>query len=458
MKNKVIFLLFIMFLLILSACAPGNPPPTPAQAADTASLSTLVVPTANVLDVPTNTPQPIILPTVSPTPVILPTEVGIQPCVPHTDVSTPDLTGVPFSEFPAAFKDYLNAGGMLPALAELLYQSKLADRESLTPPVVEADLTGDGKADFIISVDDPERTFNPSPGALLIFTCWDDQFVFTHFEPSPNGLSTPAIVYIQDIDSDGVNELIVSSLQIGTHSLFEFMQILNWNGEQFLNQLYGVTGDLPFPQIQLVDFDGDGVYDLEVTSRGYGSVAAGPQRTLTRTWLYDAPQDGWLFNDEIPGFSTYRIHALHDADAAMQRGEYEIALLLYEQVFTDYSLADWKQPVDEQYALGAFARFKMVVAYTLLDQHQAAADMLAYLGISYPIDIPQHVYFDMADLFYNAYLIQGQGIACLAVQEYANANAEKVLYPLGADTALFPNAPLPFGYANSLYLPTGVCP
>jgi hypothetical protein len=61
---------------------------------------------------------------------------------------------------------------------------------------------------------------------------------------------------------------------------------------------------------------------------------------------------------ETLGPSNFRIRALHDADAASKKGDYETALALYERVINDETLDDWIEPDTERANLSAFAKYR----------------------------------------------------------------------------------------------------
>lgn len=383
---------------------------------------------------PTNTPSQA-PPAAAPAPV---------PCVQLQGAL--DLTQTDYSEYPNTIGEFLNAGGTQAGLNAALDALGIAN-----PPtaVTYRDLTGDGILDAAVSIIDPDsRSVIPS-GILLLYICQGEQFVLQHTQVSEDTWGAPAIIHIQDLNADGQNELLLSSQSCGAHSCFEKLRILSWAQHTFESRFDEDTSELPFPNLQITDYDQDGVYDLEIVARGYGSIGAGPQRDLVRTYTYQQDNGLWQLEAESPGPSDFRIHTLHDADQASRRGDYPIALVLYDQVINDMALQDWVTPDQEQLNLSAYAHFKLVVVYALQGARQQAESTYQNMTILYPPALVQYAYEEMAVVFLSAFDLGGQPAGCQAAQEYATQRALQVLTPLGSST---------FGYANPDYSPQDVCP
>ncbi|MDH3942999.1 MAG: hypothetical protein OEV06_02740, partial [Anaerolineae bacterium] len=278
-----------------------------------------------------------------------------------------------YEDYPNQFLLFLNSGGAPSTLQANLEALGIAN---LAPSVAVADLTGDGKFDVVVSFLEPEPQTVPTPGALLIYTCLGDRYTLTHIELSGDFQGAPRILHLQDMNADGAAEVISSSSTCGAHTCFESAKILSWSGSSFEDRLDGSTDNLPYPDLQITDYDRDGFYNLEVTGRGFGSVGAGPQRTVTRIWTYDREGGLWTASEEILGASEYRIHVLHDADAAARRGEYPVAIVLYQQVIDNDGLLDWMDQENERLNLSAYAAYKLVVVFAAQGDRGRAFDQL----------------------------------------------------------------------------------
>jgi len=379
------------------------------------------------------------------TPSVVPSEIPTDSICVQPAPQEP-IPIAPFEDLPNLFLEFLNAGGSPSTLHANLERLGIAN---VAPTVSVGDMTGDHRIDVVVSFLEPNPQTVPPPGALLVFICLGDQYTLTHIELSGDFLAAPRILQLQDMNADGTSELIFSSSTCGAHTCFESAQILTWNGVNFSPSLSGATDDLPFPNLQVTDYDLDGIYNLEMTSSGFGSVGAGPQRPLTRIWQYNPANGMWEKSQEILGVSNYRIHMLHDADSAARDGEYDIALVLYEQVITNTDLLDWADRDTERLDLGAYARYKLVVIYALRGDVERAQNFYNEIDPLYPSILPQRAFIDMASSFLDGFSQGGQSEGCSAAHQYAALNAGVILVPLGSQT---------YGYANPDYSPLDVCP
>jgi hypothetical protein len=429
-RNKLeIYLIVMLFLL---ACgAPAN----------VATTTPSELPGQAVL--PTDTPIPSPPPTEPPPPTAtLPPD---QICV-HPQAHSPLEAGA-FDNYPGEILGFLNAGGTVDDLIQNLNNLEIANE----PPTAQwVDLTGDGRNDVALSIINRESQYFVPEGMLLVYTCQASEYVLTYIQLSDDFFGAPAIIHVRDLNDDGLNELIISSPGCGAHTCFEDTRVLSWSGTAFENHLEGNTTDLPFPDVQITDYDQDRIYSLEVVGKGFGSVGAGPQREVTHIWDYDPANGIWVMTEEHLGVSSYRIHMVHDADEALERGEYEVALLLYNQAFNDPGLKDWADPVTEQRNIGAYARFKSIVAYLYLGDIDTATSFFVQMGPIFPEEFQQHAFVQMAQLLINSYVADGSIVGgCKAAEDFAAEHADVILEPLG---------PAYFGYANREFTPDDICP
>jgi hypothetical protein len=352
-------------------------------------------------------------------------------------------------EFPAFEQNilgFLNQGGSPLELDSALYAAGVANQPR---SVAAADLTGDGWQDVVVSIYDPASSSVPPGGLLLIYTCQEAHFIHSQREPSAEAWGAPGIRYLQDLNADHRAELVTSSATCGAHTCFEAVKILGWSGEGFENLLVGETTDLPYPDIRLADPDGDGLFDLEVAGGGFGSVGAGPQRTLTRHWRYDSASGRWQDSKDLLAPSNYRIHVLHDAEAAALARDYEQALLDYGRVISDPALVDWMDPVVEKANLSAYALFKTAVVNLIQNKIDLAQVAFNQLAASYPPGRMGHAFVELAMAFQAAYPAGGVPSGCAAARQYAVEHPDQVLLPLGSAT---------YGYANRDVSPQDICP
>lgn len=425
--------IILISAFLVSACRQTEA--TPAAVTETIAVtatianSTEPVVSATATELPTRTSTPVIE-----TPWCIPLEAEVE------------LAEVAFAEYSQAILAFLNDGGMPEALDDQLYQAGVANQ----PVAVDfADMTGDGRFDIVVSIYDPVSESVPPEGILLIYICRNGSYQIAYLEVSSDGWGTPGIDYLQDLNGNGQAELVTSSAVCGAHTCFEEVQVLAWNGNEFENHLDGETSDLPFPDVRVIDSEGDGVFDLELTGSGFGSVGAGPSRGVTRIWVFDVESGFWLKDVEIPELTNYRIHFLHDAETAARNEDYRQALMLYGRIIQDMSLEDWADPLEEQATLSAYALYKTGLIHYYRGNERVGNSTFDQLRSAYPPDSPQNAYIEMADAFQEAYEQGDFGDGCDAAREFAEENAELILVPLG---------PVQFGYASPELTPHDVCP
>ncbi|MEK6222632.1 MAG: hypothetical protein N2D54_10350 [Chloroflexota bacterium] len=370
---------------------------------------------------------------------------GVEPvCVQATGF--PPLEADSYEDYPAAIQAFLNEGGPVGALVVAL---ELNGFSNVPNAATEVEITGDGKQDVIVTITRPDAIGDPKPGAILFYVCQGDHFELVQVEQPAETHGAPVLLLVQDINNQSPNEIIYSSPFCEEHSCFEDAQIMSWDGAEFVSHLDEGTASMPFPNMQVVDYDEDGVYDFEAVSAGFASIEAGPQRDLSRVWSYDQQTELWQVTSQAIGVSNYRIHILHDADGALGRGEYEIAILFYNRVIHEATLSDWVDPANERLVLGAYARFKITAAHVLKGDLGAAQNFLGEMAELYEPFTTPYTFVDMAQLFIEGYKQGGEPAGCAAVVNYANERAETVLLPLGSTA---------FGYANPDYRAEDLCP
>jgi hypothetical protein len=427
--------IIFLFAFILSGCtsSPVSQPPTPLPNEILSTPTASPVPTAQLIE--TSTPLP-----------LTPAEKAFgenRYCVPLGE-SGP-LPEASFDALPEAVLEFINNGGSPEQLADALYVAGFAN---LPEPAAAGDLTGDGIDEVVVSIFEPDSLNMPPAGLLLIYICDENAYQLAYQEDSRPSQGAPGIRFLRDLNADGRAELVVSSASCGAHTCFEQVQVIQWDGTQFMNHLEGETSDLPYPSIYLSPTGEDELYDLQVTGSGFGSVGAGPQRNVTRTWSFSEDTQSWQISEFRQEPSDYRIHVLHDALAASEMGDYQSALMLYNRVISDTTLEDWDDPQLEQAVINAFARYQMSVIYTLQDRDSFAGTILREMEAAYPPDSPQRGYFEMAAAYIDAYQAGGVQAGCQAVQVFASSYPG-LLDPLGPQT---------FGYGNPVFTQEDLCP
>jgi len=83
------------------------------------------------------------------------------------------------------------------------------------------DLTGDGKQDVAVSNLRSGLRSGPTWGKLLLFVCQEGVYRLLHHQASGEGSGAPGIRYLQDLNGDGIAELVVGSPTCGASTCFE---------------------------------------------------------------------------------------------------------------------------------------------------------------------------------------------------------------------------------------------
>jgi hypothetical protein len=383
------------------------------------------------------TPTPTLI---IPSPTQTPMMQTSQPC-PISAGSPVPFQPSSFDVLPDNILQYLNSDGKIATMYGILEAAGMVQSE--TPGWVEADFTGDALDDIAIVLIDPETEDLFPPGTLILARCSEDHYELGYEALVLNGWSAPEILSSEDLNGDQVPDLLIGRDSCGAHTCFTQLEALLWNGETLENRLQGTSDDMPSPTI-----DVDPVLKtITVTAEGIGSVGAGPFRRFLRQWTWNADQQLFLPSPDTFLPSNFRIHALHDADQAALNGDYENAVTLYNKVIWDDALQDYMDPSVERPQLAAYASFRLMLTYLLMDNTDQADAEHASIMTNYPASSTASDYVLLADTFWSEYQTSGEiGSACLAAQSFADSHRETIL-----DT-------LYYGYANPTYEAIDICP
>lgn len=357
--------------------------------------------------------------------------------------ASPKLAKTGFEDLPQAILDFLNAGAGPEDLETALRDGGVA---ASPQPALWGDLTGDGKLDVGVSVFDPDSPLIPPSGTLLVYACQADHYALLHVQRPPEGWGGAQLWHLQDLNADGRAELVAGWQSCGAHTCFQELQVLVWNREVIENRLSGSTAELPSPQVDVLDSDGDGFYHVAVTAEGVGSAGAGPPRPVTWVWAFDPEGGVWEKTADELAEPRYLIHAVIDADRAAGQGELEQASALYERVIGDPGLQSWSGTAQERDSLAAYSRYKLVVISALQGRMEDLQAQHAALQEATSDGSVGEVFLGLADAFRQAFEAGGVAAGCAAAREYAQAHE--------AEIASF----FEFGYGNPGYNPDAICP
>ena len=377
-------------------------------------------------------------------PYVAPT-VPAQVCpVPPGSAELPDLGNPP--TWAPDILSYLNAGGLINPLLDHVQAGYTYDPSAMVGEIL--DLNNDGFEDLaIVLIQAPSESAPQPTGSMLIFLCSGESFQTAYVSPPVSEGGRPALQTVRDFTGDGRPELLMLWESCGAHTCFAQAELLRWDGSGFENLWLGRSDDLPSPNIEVQEPLSDGSTAISIRAMGIGSAGAGPYREIRRTWTWRSESGRFEVLEETLADPYFRIHALHDADQAALDSDFDAAIEAYSRVMEDGTLDDWISGEDGRAALRAYATFRQIVVFSIVDNMEDAEAGMLFLQAAYPPSSTYHAYAEMAEGFWETFLLSDDIVeACLSAQNYALNNPDTVLLPLY------------YGYANRTYLAVDICP
>ncbi len=292
----------------------------------------------------------------------------------------------------------------------------------------------------------------------------------------------PVIVTIQDMNLDGVNEIMA----IAGDDRFRNVFLIQWGGSEFqmlnLDPVLGFSAcsELYGPSwAYALDTDDNGTLELVLkqTIPIWSEYTDGlPWRKETRTCTWNGVSYV-LTRTEIDTPPEYRFQAIQDGDRATLAGDYARALDLYQQAIFSDKLDWWSHdrrryevdaggykptpipslsPDPAEYPmLAAYARYRIMLLHTVRGYLSDAEIVYKTLQDKFPQGQVGHAYAEMATAFWDEFrLSKNLEQACAKAVEYATLHPVDVLSYLGNSEYSTPY----FGDQSLKYTPEDVCP
>jgi hypothetical protein len=320
--------------------------------------------------------------------------------------------------------DYLNAGGT-PEQLKHSYSTTIED------------LNNDGGPEIILI--EPNE-FEPR---IMMFTCLNGKYERAINFPNDIATFQSNIMAIKDNNENGFPEVFVK--EIGCLNLrCGALYAVEWDGDHFAEKISdtdSLGGSLNYTMMNepsnayLKDLDGDGISELIWT----GDIApewhddhwlSYPQRLGTHIFKWDGKN--YLAQTVEYSKPHYRFQAVQDGDRYSRDGKYERALSSYELAITDDSLDWWTELrgfcIMAQHKLGpcvsqegaftcqfpsedprehpilsAYASFRTMVVYLLMNDMEKAESTYKDLSATYTRDTPAYPITAMATAFWDEY-------------------------------------------------------
>jgi hypothetical protein len=429
--------------------------PAPGQITTEPLESTLIGPVATA----TSAAQTAIAATATaaaPTPTIPGVFTAPAICPPYGSPTLPERPPA-FTQYPEIIVQYLSAGG-----PSTILEATLRGWEAITETTglvrADRDFTGDGVPEiFMVLVDPQYANLSPQPGDLYVFGCEEGAYRLLLQAGYAPDHGAPRIISADDINGNWLNDLVYTIPMCDNQVCTEQVRLVQWS--MTLGNFSDLAHDdiiVPIPEIFVADRDEDGLGELIITNGALPDPEAGPPRIVTQVWHWDGV--AYVLSETIAPQTPYRIHVVHDADAALETGDYEAALALYDQVITDDALLSWTLADERQY-LTAYALYREVLIYAAQGNVGTAQTTLDRLTAEFASaqpggdggggtePPPGAAFVSLAEAFWGDFAInRNVSLACaLAVaQSRLNPGALEVLNG--------------FGYANRRYVPSDLCP
>ena len=396
------------------------------------------------------------------------TPISPQQCPEVNANITLEIPKVPYEaplgySYPEAILDYLNAGGSPKILKSHL--------ELDTRFWAEKDLTGDGVPEILVSII-----------GLNIFVCNNGQYINSLFVPLAYAPMAPTILAIQDMNLDGIPELVLEdeifSAGVRMYKIYEWDgkefqsliwpetelyiwftsrkgQAMNWYGywePNYLSPFSEIAGIASTASIE--DIDGNGTQELiihnQVPPERHRGIS--PWRATTDIYKWNGVIFMW---DQVEIESPiYRFEAVQDGDRMLLLGEYQKALELYQAVVSSNRLYAWSLENFEQqlYALNqftptptpipviqdeydnlvAYAYYRIMLLQTIQADSVSAQATYETLQAKFPDGTQGQRFAKMAAEFWKEYQSsKNLGEACLKVIQYAEEHKHDIFTHLG---------------------------
>jgi hypothetical protein len=420
-----------------TATAPATP--TPAGAAATPT------PTAGVATstaIPSPTPSydaaSAVRATAGPAAVCPASQPPPAPVPEFINFSTDFRTSAAVDQVETSAVAYLNSFGPLPIIQALQQAGQIDNSDFFF-----RDVTNDGVPELAFAVRE-----------LFIFGCEGGAYRTLLTVEAALALSAPRIAAVQDMNLNGVPEIVVSQYSCGINNDCLEVGLFEWFGGGFDTLIEGrgglniapMSGGMlsnPVPQAQLFDTELNGTLELIV------------RRTYTSPeFRFQAVQDGdseARFGRLAEAEAFYR--SVRDnpnllpwsPDLALRWQEEQRAVLVGGTVPTTTVSAD----PDEFEQLVAYAQYRLVVLYARTGRTEQANAEIQSMIQAFEFGRPGYPYVQMAAQFWTGFAAEAKiGEGCRLAVEFAKANPA-ILGVLGSDF---------HGIQSLIYTPADVCP
>lgn len=322
--------------------------------------------------------------------------------------------------------DYLHTTGSTEGMVEAIGELSDEDQPLIDAQVFEADLTGDGEVNVLVSV-------NVTWGAgynnvLAVFGCVDNAYQTLSTLTSGDffdigGAPPTTIVSVADMNGNHRPE-IAQRRGLVQQKYLEAVNIYEWN-ERELVEVFTTGFSLGyFDSVAVVDNDNDSeTLELVIGDRwGYGQATAYAVIEIVR-WRPIQVEYGWdgetydltcqFFTDD----PTTRFETMHSAETHRACGHYDEAMERYQELLNNPDLAAWAsafalEPLEiedmgafaaelENAYVRAFSYYRLAQLHLLEGDVEAAQSMLEMAQAEFSVGEHGYQYVAMTEALVN---------------------------------------------------------
>lgn len=371
--------------------------------------------------------------------------------------ATPAPAPVPVPDRPVAFGDYARViaaylSASPDAAAECLaplYAAWQMPRIDLNDACLAANTDADPENEIVAVISgtlSPPMPIAEKQYEVVVFDRTGDSYAVV-YESTPDNIPPPnstepvaRLIDAGDLNGDGTGEFAYSTENCGAHTCVATVHIIQGaaSGYVALPPVDGISIETP----NKIAFVAAAVGKQLVLQGGViGSVGAGPQRERTETWAWNGTAYAIVASKPAP--PEYLYHAIIDANAAFEAGDFAGAEKMYIAAADDATLKEWMPNRNERSELQAWALFRAGVAVLMRGGDSTTAIGYFNRARGYANTLQAQ----LAGSFQAAYEAKGSvSVGCGAVRDDIQANLAE--YQKFWD----------FGYANPTFDPATVCP
>jgi hypothetical protein len=410
-RHSLRLLLLALLLLLVSACAISTlespvaqqpeivVDPSPTQT-ETPTIVASLVSTRS----PTITPLPSSTSTLIPTKTPSPTPIPSPSCPKPGKAAPFDLPSTT-TELQASILAFVNEGGQWDDLWALL------DEMGIEHDAIQANMTGDGIMETAVYALMYEEDYTPDH-AWWIFKCTTNQYELVHDRRGTWAFHSHFIA--DDLNNDNRSEIIKVGGFAGSACALE-PKVWSWQVDKIVdlspNHLELELGCAIDQRVILQDINGDGVKEMILTGETVGHLDYAPIRGITQTFtLQDA---GYKLENTVFAPADLRIYVLDDAQRALDAGDLPLAVLHYTQAAYDEMMTAESYSLSYPYLSGylpdanvyqkALAFFRLFVIQLATGNEEDANSTLAELNTLYLENMPGHEFVILAQIFFDAF-------------------------------------------------------